>query len=299
MQNIIGKALFGIIVFFSILVISVAQAEQMDYGRWGQFDPESTIPIDHSPMESILKFISITSAGKQSYAYDRLKGKPLEFVGQYREFLEQIPVSALNKDEQLAYWLNLHNIRVVEKIASHFSERGKIKKHRGTPGNPGDWWSEKSLTVEGVPISLEDIEQNILINHWKDPRVIYGLFYGVKGSAFNGAQGFSGNTVQRQLDTLAKQFVNNRRNVKVKKDRLELSSLYVWNKEQLFSNDEALLAHLKTYASSGLSRALGNVSEIREKHKFSWSSNAYVTPRANIAFDNSGGRGSAGYIGGS
>lgn len=299
MQNIMIKVVLGVLAALTLILSSYAFAEQMDYSRWSAHNPDSAVPIDHAPMESILKFISVTNNGRHSYAYDRLKGKPLEFVSAYRGFLEQIPVSALNKDEQLAYWLNLHNIRVIEKIANHLSERGKMKKHRGEPGNPGDWWSERSLVVEGVAVSLEDIEQNILLNHWNDPRIIYGLFYGVKGSGFDGTQGFSGKTVQRQLDTLAKQFVNDQRNVKIKKDSVEVSSLYVWNKARLFGDDQALLAHLRTFADADLSEDLNHVSDIREKHKFSWSTNAYVTQRANIGVDLSNQRGSGGYIGGS
>lgn len=298
MQKVIVRTLWGAFASLALLASALTFAETMSYEHWGKYDADNTTPVDHAPMESILKFITVPNVGKTTYAYDRLKGKPLEFVTQYRSFLEQLPISTLNKNEQLAIWLNLHNVRVIEKIARHFNERGKMKKHRGKPGAPGDWWQEKSLIVEGIPVSLEDIEQNILLNHWEDPKVIYGLFYGVKGSAFEGAQGFSGATVDRQLTTLAKKFVNSRRNVKIKKNRLELSSLYMWNKEQLFENDDALVSHLKTYANSGLNRALDNVSEVRAKHKFSWATNAYVVPRINDSFSGAGG-GGGGYAGGS
>jgi hypothetical protein len=296
MRKLIIQTIWGVLASIALLASASTFAQKMDYGRWAKHDPNSAAAVTHAPMETILKFISVNNAGREVYAYDRLEGKPLEYVTEYRSFLEQLPFSSLNKDEQLAAWLNLHNVRVIEKIANHIGERTKMKKHRGTPGAPGDWWSEKSLIVEGIPVSLEDIEQNILINHWQDPKVLYGLFYGVKGSGFKGAQGFSGPTVQRQLDTLAKNFVNNRRNVKIKKKKLELSSLYLWNKDSLFENDEALVAHLKTYAKSGLSRALDDVSEVRTKHKFSWSSNAYVAPRVSNSFG--GGVGSGGVSGG-
>ena len=278
------------------IVPAVASADEFD--RWASYNASEAQPIDHTPMSNILRFMTVGAGRSASMDYARLTGKPMEYCVQYRKFLEGIPVSALNKDEQLAYWLNLHNVTVIENLSKDPKSLRKIKKLRGEPGAPGKLWSEKLVTVEGVSLSLEDIEQNILVRHWEDnPDVIYGLFYGTKGSPFQGVRGFQGSTVNKQLSKLGEQFVNNKQNVKVRKGKVQVSSIIAWNTPALFSDgDSAVIAHIQSHAKGRLAKDLANANALNSKHKFGWSSNAYIPPRQSPAsFGGGGGGGGGGY----
>ena len=274
---------------FAALVPAIASADEFD--RWGTHVANESKPVDHTPMSNILRFLTVESGRTHAMDYARLTGKPMDYVVEYRKFLENIPVSVLNKDEQLAFWLNLHNVAVIENLGKEPKARRKVKKLRGEPGKPGQLWSQKLVTVEGVSLSLEDIEQNILVRHWSEnPDVIYGLFYGTKGSPFQGVRGFQGTTVNKQLAKLAEQFLNNRQNVKVRKGEVQVSSIIAWNKQPLFSNDDsALIAHIQSHAKGRLARDMANVNGVNSKHKFGWSSNAYIQPRQAASFSGSGG----------
>lgn len=281
-----------------MLITSCSVIAQTEHSRWAKHNPQETQSIPHQDMSSILQFLTVTERGQSSFDYALLTGSALEYVKDYKTFLESIPVSLLNKDEQLAYWLNLHNVTVIEKLGSSKSRSlRRIKDKRGQPGDPGEWWSEKLVKVEGIPLSLEEVEQDILFAHWQDPKVVYGLFYGVKGDGFSAQQAFTGKTVKAQLADLAKTFINNKDNVKVSRNKVHVSSLLAWNKDSLFSgDDQKLLAHLRAYATGEAAKHLVEANEINKKHKFSWTSNAYKRPRQSNSY--SGDFGGGGGFGG-
>jgi len=276
------------VLFLIIALPNVLLANTDAWDRWSKSDPAFNQTIDHTPMSNILQAITVKD---KSIAYVALQGGSLAYIDAYIEFLEKIPVSRLNKNEQLAYWLNLHNAGLIRSLAEDSKLTKKIKKHRGKPGMPGDLWSRKIFTVEDHDLSLEDIEQNILIRHWQDPLVIYGLSYGVKGSPVIGRKAFTGPRVKSQLTTLARHFINSDKNVKVKRKGIQLSSLYVWNKESLFGNDDAnVIEHLKTYAGSKLGKKLASASEI-SKDRFNWGSVAYQPRQRSVGTGFGGGGG--------
>jgi len=284
---------------------SIEVAASTEYDRWGNFDQGSAKRIDHSPMTSLLQAIAVKDRGKEAIAYSSVTGQALSYVKGYIRILERVEVSTLNKDEQLAYWLNLHNAGVIKLLSEDKKAYRKVKKFRGTPAKPGKEWTEKVFRVEGQELSLHDIEQNILARHWDDPLFIYGLCYGVQGSPSIGKVAFNGRNVKKQLAANAATFVNSSKNVKVSKKGAQVSSLYEWNKAALFSGDDAaVLTHISTYAKPKLAKRLAAVSKIN-KHRFNWKTNAFI-PRAQNAggfggggFGGGGGGGGGGYGGGS
>jgi uncharacterized membrane protein YgcG len=274
----------------SVAAVVPAVVNADDFDRWASFNASENQTLDHTPMSNILRFLTVEAGRSHSMDYARLTGKPMEYVVDYRKYLQSIPVSALNKDEQLAFWLNLHNVTVIENLGKSPKSLKRVKKLRGEPGNPGTMWSQKLVTVEGIGLSLEDIEQKILVRHWNNPDVIYGLFYGTKGSPFQGVKGFQGATVNQQLDKLAEKFLNDRNNVKIRKGEVQVSSIIAWNKPALFSGDDsALISHIQSHAKGRLARDMTKVNAVNSRHKFSWSSNAYIAPRQSASFGGGGG----------
>jgi len=274
------------------------QAVTNVWDAWGVYDETSTQTVSHTPLTSTLKGITIEERGRTSVAYIAIKGRPLDYVNAYIHALERVQVTSLNQDEQLAYWLNLHNIGILKLFAKNEKATRSVKKYRGTPDMPGAKWSEKTFTVQGQPLSLQDIEQNILFRHWKDPLIIYGLSYGVKGSPSIGTAAFSGKTVKAQLARNAREFINSGKNIRAGRSVVRVSNLYIWNQESLFDGSEAtILAHIQTYAKPRLAKRLASASSI-SKNRFNWTSNAF-TPRAAPVYQGAQTRSGSGRGGGS
>ena len=107
-------------------------------------------------------------------------------VSEYRKDLQDvgsnIDLTRFSRDEQLAYWLNLHNVAVIEQIALNYPVKTPRKIKIDINGNKVDLHDAKFITVKGVSLSLRDIREKIVYPNWDNPDVIYGFFHGDIGS---------------------------------------------------------------------------------------------------------------------
>ncbi|WP_291844940.1 DUF547 domain-containing protein [Maricaulis sp.] len=251
-----------------------------DFSRFAQSDPDSAIHVDHSGWTIILQDIvlnvppmdripersrPITTGSRLSTGnlsryrhegnrvlYHMMPDDYRAGITTLREDLEALPeriggLAGLSRDEQLAYWFNLHNVAVVEQVLAAYPVRN-ISRLRA-PGTDQSLFEGRFLSVEGQALSLNDIRLRIVFEQWDDPRVIYGFFNGSVGSPELRRAAFEGDQVWAQLDASADEFVNALRGVEVHPRKLRVSHVYE-DARRLFSNfDRDLRIHLLVYAN--------------------------------------------------
>jgi hypothetical protein len=169
---------------------------------------------------------------------------------EYRKDLENtaniVDIQSLSRNEQLAYWINLHNVALVEQIANAWPVRQP--REIMIDGVPLD--DARFITVEGIRLSPRDIREKIVYRHWKDPLVIYGFWRGEIGGPSLQKEAFNADNVGRLLIRGAADFVNSLRGTQELGDRLQVSELYQEAAPYYFPNFEAdLRAHLTRYAN--------------------------------------------------
>ena len=167
----------------------------------------------------------------------------------------QIDLAKLPRNEQLAYWINLHNVAVIEQIATHYPVTQPRDIEIG--GAPLD--QARFITVAGVKLSPQDIRTRIVYPNWNDPRVIYGFFRGEIGGPSLPSMAYTGTDVGRMLDDAATEFVNALRGVQKSGDRLLVSEIYEEARPYYFGNwPTDLRTHLADYAEEEVNSILGN-----------------------------------------
>ena len=170
-------------------------------------------------------------------------------LGAIRTSLEKIPTEVpleyFSRDEQLAYWLNLYNITVLNEIVKVYPER-KLKK---LLVGKKSILSKKLLTVAGVPLSLNDIQYTILKqNYNNNPLIMYGLYQGIIGGPNIRRRADSSENVYRNLENNAVEFINSNRGTSSKSARVfRASSLYQRNKEYFADFNSDLKIHLLSF----------------------------------------------------
>lgn len=144
----------------------------------------------------------------------------------YREELQAIgdtiPIHTLPRNEQLAYWFNLHNVALLEKLGQEWPLREP--REIMVEGTPLD--DARFITVQGVSLSLRDIREKIVFAHWRDPKVIYGFWRGEIGGPALQPAAYTGQNVASLLDLAAGEFVNALRGTEQRGDTLHVSRLY-------------------------------------------------------------------------
>jgi hypothetical protein len=180
---------------------------------------------------------------------------------EYRKDLENtaniVDIQSLSRNEQLAYWINLHNVALVEQIANAWPVRQP--REIMIDGVPLD--DARFITVEGIRLSPRDIREKIVYRHWKDPLVIYGFWRGEIGGPSLQKEAFNADNVGRLLVRGAADFINSLRGTQELGDRLQVSELYKEAAPYYFPNFEAdLRAHLTRYANEPTAALLAKTS---------------------------------------
>ena len=288
----------AIVALFLSLNVTDAQADP--YAVFAQHDDTNPTQIDYSIYETLFEKISTRDTGRTEIYYAAMDGQVVEVLNAYIAQLAQTRVSALSRQEQLAFWLNLKNLLVVATIAGE-RPGGSIEKLRGAATEPGSGWTRKVLRVEGTPLSIHDIEQEILLRFFASPDLIYGLYQGSKGGPEFPQTPFSGSKVEQQLRERGADFVNARRAVKIRSNEAQVPGIYGWYVDRLFDgNPSSLLAHLRELAEPRLRSRLDQTQDVSyQKHSYKIDEAVIrLAPSQGGGFDYDSGS-SGGYQGGS
>ncbi len=265
------------VVFLGLSVPAMAADEAHVPTPFQGDDPSSTLSIRYDDLSQVLKAVvleagrsdrsrgsraqpaaasHIIRAASSHYSlegnrvmFSALEGdRNLAVLAAIRKSLEAVPdtlpLKLLSRDEQLAYWLNLYNVTVIEQIAAIYPET-RLKRHYS---GSRSIWDRKLLKVAGVPLSLNDIHHKILVPKYRNPLVMYGMFQGFAGGPNIRPEAYDGQRVMAQLTDNAEEFVNSNRGMHRRDRLMKVSHLYEVNRD-LFPNwDMDLRRHLHRYA---------------------------------------------------
>ena len=172
----------------------------------------------------------------------------------------------------MAFWINLYNALVVRLVIDHYPI-ASVRDIGGPPGARGGGpWARKLVEVEGTPLSLDDIVHRILRPIWGDPRVHYALACGAVGCPNLQPEPFEAGELERQLSEAAMAYVNHPRGILIDGDRLRLSSIYRWYRDDFGPTDRDVINHLMAYAEPHLAMRLQRFETISEDD-FDWHLN--------------------------
>ena len=139
-------------------------------------------------------------------------------------------------------------------------------------------WGAELVTIEGETLTLDDIEHRILRPIWQDPRVHYAVNCASIGCPNIMRTAFTAKNTEALMNSAAKDFINHPRAVTVTGDKLRVSSIYVWFKDDFGGTDEGVIAHLKQYAKPTLRGRLNSVTKI-DGDVYDWSLNSSETSK--------------------
>jgi hypothetical protein len=244
--------------------------EPVTWARWTPTDPASDVRIDHDGFERfLLRFLRPATDGSRRVAYREVDAGARQALEAYLEQLGEVRIEAYNRDEQMAFWINLYNAAVVRLIVEHYPAPSILKLDPGAPMGP----FERSLVeVEDVPLSLNDIEHRILRPIFADPRVHFALACGALGCPDLQPMPYNAMDLDRQLSAAAMAYVNDPRCVRIKEGRLLVSSLLRWYQDDFGGSEEAVSHHLMAYAEPELAMQLQQFDQIHGD-MFDWRLN--------------------------
>lgn len=236
----------------------------------------STAVVDHMIWDTLLKtYVRQGPDGLNRVDYAAFKAGGHSELKSYIGQLEKVDPRSLGRAEQFAFLANIYNAKTIDIVLDKYPVKsikdislggGLVATFTGGP------WKARVLRLQGVELSLDDIEHTILRPIFKDPRVHYAVNCASIGCPNLGTEAFTGAKLNEQLNAAAGAYVNHPRGVDVRTDGLVVSSIYNWFADDFGGTEEAVLAHLKQYAEPGLKEELARATSITD-YAYDWSLN--------------------------
>ncbi len=244
--------------------------------RWQTHDPGSHETIDHAPWDVLLaRYVHAGKTGVNLVDYRQFASADRATLVTYIDSLANVRISQFNRDEQLAYWINLYNAQTVKVVLDHFP----VDSIRDIDISPGLFsrgpWGKDLVTVEGRKLSLNDIEHRILRPIWRDPRVHYMVNCASIGCPNLGTSAYRGASIDQALTEAAKVYVNDGRGVQISGGKVTVSKIYDWFIEDFGGSERAVIRHLQQYAAPDLRERLAAIGKLSDT-RYDWSINAAV-----------------------
>lgn len=255
-------------------VISVAAAPQAElWSRWEGHDPTSTATIDHAAWGSFLDeyLIADHPSGVNRVRYGDVSAADREALQRYLTMLQAVEVSTLNRDEQLAYWLNLYNAATVELILANYPLDSIRDLGEGFMSTGP--WDDVLLEVEGEPMTLNDVEHRVIRPIWQDPRIHYVVNCASIGCPNLYPEPITAANWERAFEESAIAYIRHPRGVRFERNRLVLSSIYDWYEVDFGDSLEGVIAHVSAYVDADLAQRL-RAHDGRVSYEYDWALNA-------------------------
>jgi len=276
--NLISLSAKSTSLLLCLFTSTLTLAEDKQYPQFMEDTPNSKLKIDFEPVNLMLDANVLnmgpsrrTSAKRAELAlgtklrhhvavathnegnrftYELIIGnKHQDKVSEIKRYLEslpsQTPLHLYTKQEQLAYWLNLYNVTLINEIVKRYPWAKLEKLLLGTDS----LMNQKLININGIELSLNDIQYNVLYKKYnKEPLIIYGLHQGHIGSPNINKKAYTGTNVYKLLKNNAIEFINSNRGTNTKNDTLEVSSYYSRNADYFPDFENDLRSHLLQFA---------------------------------------------------
>lgn len=269
-----------IIAIFSLPIFAAPESKLIPF--WNHSDENNSNPIDHSLWQSVLNqhLKRSNTSGVNLVDYANLKKNSIA-LNTYLTQLQQLDPRQFSRAEQKAFWINLYNASTVKLIVENYpiSSILKIKSALFSFGP----WNKKWITVAEQPLSLNDIEHGILRPIWQDNRIHYAVNCASFSCPNLSPKAFTKATTEDMLNSLAQEYINHPRGLKIQGSTIVFSSIYDWYKVDFGNSNNGLIEHWQQFAKPELLKQLKEIvtlDSFKLDHQYDWRLNELVVSEA-------------------
>lgn len=202
-------------------------------------EPEQKVPFERSAFYDKCEHVFSTYVDEEGMVdYKTLRRKRAELIDAAREFDRVHPAEKISwsRNEKIAFWINAHNIFTVKLIVDNYPIQPRwylINYPDNSIMHIVGGREKKYFKVMGMEYTLREIEREILLERFRDPRIFFALSYTSMGGAFLRNEAYQAEKLDEQLDEQVKKFLSNPRGMKIdrKKKIVFLSDIFNWYKK--------------------------------------------------------------------
>ena len=268
--------MFLLACLFFVSTTALASFHKHIWPQWQAHNPLSQAVISHQKWQDFLsKYLYTNDEGINLVDYPHLTKNDLALLNAYIKHLSKININEYNRNEQLAFWLNLYNALIVQLIADYYPV-DTVQDVNISPGlfSVGPWGANL-VTIGGTQLTLDDIQNRIIRAIWNDPRTLYAINDGCIGAPNLRKQVYQGATINEQLNQATRDYINSMRGLQIIEGKLILSKMYEWYLDDFGGRESDIVHHLTYFANKPLHDDLRKIDSINS-YTYNWHLNSTV-----------------------
>jgi hypothetical protein len=190
--------------------------------------------LSHKEYDKILKIYVVDSENslstKVKYSTLVKKRQPLKLYLDGLSKVRHAEFSKWKKDDRLAFLINVYNAFTIQLILENYGKINSIKDIGSFFSSP---WKIKFIKLFGKKVSLDYVEHEMIRKLFSEPLIHGALVCAAKGCPPLRREAYRGDTLSFQLTDNMQRFLKdrNRNRYNDKKNRIELSPIFKWYKE--------------------------------------------------------------------
>ncbi len=203
------------------------------------FRPQGAIPpasFSHQLWEEVLRaHVPDGAVDYPSLAKDKRFGA---YVGS----LDQVDPNALpTREARLAFWINAYNALAAKGIVDGYSPQSLWGKYRYFVGH--------DHPVGGIRLNLYDIEHQILLPAFNEPRVHFAIVCASQSCPILQPWAYDAARLDTQLDQAARMFINDPTRNRFDREHqvAYLSMIFNWFTQDFLAHSGSLIQYIKPY----------------------------------------------------
>ncbi len=230
------------------------------------YHPPSPIPpatVSHALWDALVRaYVNDGEVNYPALAKDRR-------FGDYLNQLNHVDPQAFSiRPEQLAFWINAYNAFAAKGIIDRYSPKSLWGKYR--------YFIGREYSVGGASLNLYDLEHDILIPQFKEPRVHFAIVCASASCPKLQSWAYQPSELDRQLDHAAREFINDQARNRFDREKrvAYLSMIFNWFSEDFIAHSGSLIQYLKPYLNdAALVKELEMTPYRVEFMEYDWSVN--------------------------
>lgn len=211
--------------------------------------------IDHKQWNALVqKHVS----GKGNVDYKGFKKDAVALQSYLNVLAKNLPEKSWSKNAVLAYWINAYNAYTVKLILDNYPVKS-IKKIDSP-------WDMEFFTLGSKKYSLGEIEHKIL-RKMNEPRIHFAINCASFSCPNLANEAYTETELEKQLETVARSFVNDKTKNTITPDKIEISSIFDWFSGD-FKTKGTLIDFLNKYSSVKINKS----AKVKYK-EYNWNLN--------------------------
>ncbi len=234
----------------------------------------SAAPPDYSSWQSLLSKYYDPAKGMN---YKALKANEAKTLDALRRQMAQVDAGSLPKPDQLAYWINLYNISVVDTVVDGYP----VKSIRDLSTDPIvrlNVFKKATIDTRQGKMSLDAIENEKIRPGFKDPRIHFAINCAAQSCPPIRPEPYVGARIDQQLDDQTRRFLNGPNGVRLEQDGEELvlhtTKVMDWFSDDFKSWGGGHKAFIRKYVTPDKQKRIDAAKKVEIRYDdYSWKLN--------------------------